>query len=98
MPWEIDVEGQLVESDPDGLVSVATSLVEGWVADGGGFIRTDPYNSSITYDPTNETMVLSAHLQMYKDLGFDVTVVNSTVPSMYVQHTPDVRARPGDEN
>lgn len=98
MSWEIDVDGARIKSSEDGLSSPLVGLVEDWVADNYGVINTQPYPSSIEYDPKSETMVLCAHIQFYESVGVPVTVVRSTVPSVYIQTGRDVESGYGTVN
>ena len=80
MTWIISANGVKLYSSRDGLNSAITPLVERWLSKRGWGLPVSPYPSIVDYDDKDESMVLSAHLEYYKDSAYtDVGIVESDV-------------------
>lgn len=69
MSWAISVDDMIIESTDDGLSSSIMPIIDEWIVDQDYMINVDPYPSAIQYDPTNESIVLAAHLDYFASIG-----------------------------
>lgn len=80
MAWTLDLNNGITLTSWDGLTSEITPEVHTWIASNNNQLDVPPVHSIVTYDPTNEAMVLSATLNYINDVyGIVATVVKSTV-------------------